>query len=291
MCLHYCILEIKLLQILYYLDLVCLNFHSIPTYFFCIWGSRFSKKVLFFCMPYSTFQNEQEGCGIHFCFNRWGEIISANFKGKGQVALKVREMPRIWSKKADENVESWLSIWVLLIFRLTWCTLVSAKINVNTVETIFVSFLFAQDCWCVAPIRTSAVWTSSWHRRGEKFLDPLMCDFWWTRANVMYMREKTPIREGTTLPGKSYYYFFETNSNFDKGHESNQTLRQGQKRNIVCACVFVRVCLCVQTISGTVRLWDWAATNKIRQSVKERRGKFQRSWTWGSSWGWEADTL
>lgn len=52
----------------------------------------------------------------------------------------------------------------------------------------------------------------------------------------MYMREKTPIKEGATLPGKSHHYFFETHSNSDKGHESNQTLRRGQERKSVCVC-------------------------------------------------------
>ncbi len=93
---------------------------------------------------------------------------------------------------------------------------------------------------------------------GEEFLDALMCDFKWTRANVMYMREKTPIKEGATLPGKSHHYFFETHSNSDKGHESNQTLRRGQEGKSVCTwvcvmwlaaslvflCVFVCVFVC-----------------------------------------------
>lgn len=76
---------------------------------------------------------------------------------------------------------------------------------------------------------------------GEEFLDPLMCDFWWTRMNVMYMQEKTPIKEGATIPGKSHHYFFETHSNFDKGHESNQTLRQGQEKKL-CVCMCACVC-------------------------------------------------
>lgn len=59
----------------------------------------------------------------------------------------------------------------------------------------------------------------------------------------MYMREKTPIKEGATLPGKSHHYFFETHSNSDKGHESNQTLRRGQERkNCVCAWSYVTGC-------------------------------------------------
>lgn len=102
----------------------------------------------------------------------------------------------------------------------------------------------------------------------RRFSKALMCDFKWTRANVMYMREKTPIKEGATLPGKSHHYFFETHSNSDKGHESNQTLRRGQERKSVCVCV------CVQNVSGTVELKDWAATNKIRQPVKEKRRRF-----------------
>lgn len=53
----------------------------------------------------------------------------------------------------------------------------------------------------------------------------------------MYMREKTPIKEGATLPGKSHHYFFQTHSNSDKEHESNQALRRGQERKSVCVCV------------------------------------------------------
>lgn len=53
----------------------------------------------------------------------------------------------------------------------------------------------------------------------------------------MYMRGKTPIKEGATLPGKSHHYFFQTHSNSDKGHVSNQTLRRGQERKSLCVCV------------------------------------------------------
>lgn len=64
----------------------------------------------------------------------------------------------------------------------------------------------------------------------------------------MYMREKPPIKEGPRVPEKSHHYFFETHSNSDKGHESNQTLRRGQERKIVSSCVCVQVCVCVRAM-------------------------------------------
>lgn len=72
----------------------------------------------------------------------------------------------------------------------------------------------------------------------------------------MYMREKTPIKERPTVPAKSHHYFFETHSNSDKGHESNQTLRRGQERKDPFACMCVRVCTHAQCIqrSGIKRL-------------------------------------
>lgn len=84
----------------------------------------------------------------------------------------------------------------------------------------------------------------------RRFSEALMCDFEWTRANVMYMREKTPIKEGATLPGKSHHYFFETHSNSDKGHESNRTLRRGQESKSVCVCV---------RFSASVYLAQWTS--------------------------------
>lgn len=83
----------------------------------------------------------------------------------------------------------------------------------------------------------------------------------------MYMREKTPIKEGAILPGKSHHYFFQTHSNSDKGHESNQTLRRGQERKSVCVCVECIRC------SQALRL----GSNKQDKTIRERKvGKFSR---------------
>lgn len=89
----------------------------------------------------------------------------------------------------------------------------------------------------------------------------------------MYMREKTPIKEGATLPGKSHHYFFETHSNSDKGHNSNQTLRRGQEWKKCVDCVCVRA----PNVSSTVEHKGWVVTNKIRQAVEEKRKHFQEN--------------
>lgn len=94
-----------------------------------------------------------------------------------------------------------------------------------------------------------------------QFLDPLMCDFQWTRRMWCTCERRHQLKKAPHSQGSHTIISFRPTQTLTKSMNQTKPSGEGRKKG---KSVYVYV----WNVSGTVELWDRAVTNKTRQSAK-----------------------